>query len=71
MARRANPKPGDFVRVFGIPRYTLVPILRHAMGICTAALRNDRRAHYQALWACGYTCGLAYEGRRESRGIKP
>lgn len=70
-ARRANPKPGDFVRVFGIPRYTLVPILRHAMGICTAALRNDRRAHYQALWACGYTCGLAYEGRRESRGIKP
>jgi GT2 family glycosyltransferase len=70
-ARRANPKVRNVARVFGIPRYMLIPIARHALRVGTAALRGDRRAQYQALWACGYACGGAYEGWRESRGIKP
>jgi glycosyltransferase involved in cell wall biosynthesis len=70
-ARRANPEAGDVPRLFGVPRYALPLILRHAIGAFTATLRGDVRAQYRALWECGYACGAAYEGWRESRGAAP
>lgn len=70
-ARRANPDIPDVARLFGVPRYTLPLIARHALDTCFATLRGDRRAQYEALWKCGYACGAAYEGWRESRGIRP
>lgn len=70
-ARRANPDAGDVARIFGVPRYALPLILRHAAATVAATLRGDRRAQYHSLWECGYACGAAYEGWREGRGIKP
>jgi glycosyltransferase involved in cell wall biosynthesis len=70
-ARRANEIATKVPRVFGVPRYTLPLILRHGITAVVAALRRDRRRQYQALWECGYACGVAFEGWRESRGIAP
>jgi glycosyltransferase involved in cell wall biosynthesis len=70
-ARRANPNAPHIPRLFGVPRYTLPLIARHALGASVATLRGDKRAQYQALWECGYACGTAYEGWRESRGLIP
>lgn len=69
--RRAKPLVDDAPRVLGIPRYALPLIARHALGTCAATLRGDMRAQYRALWKCGYTCGSAFEGWRESRGVVP
>lgn len=70
-ARRANPAAGDVARVLGVPRYAIPGVLRQAAAVVVATLCRNRRAQYQALWECGHACGIAYEGWRESRGIKP
>jgi glycosyltransferase involved in cell wall biosynthesis len=54
-----------------VPRYTLPLILRHGLAACLATLRGDPPTQYRGLWECGYACGLAVEGWRESRGVKP
>jgi len=70
-ARRENPKANDVARVFGVPRYGLALVARHALAAALATLQGDRRAQYRTLWECGYACGAVYEGWRESRGIRP